>query len=38
MQLLRKLDCKQSEIYDISPVIGTHVGPGTVGIGIYTEE
>ena len=37
-QLLIQLDCKQSEIYDISPVIGTHVGPGTVGIGIYTEE
>jgi len=37
-QLLIQLDCKQSEISDISPVIGTHVGPGTVGIGIYTEE
>jgi DegV family protein with EDD domain len=34
-QLLSQLDCKQSGIYDISPVIGTHVGPGTVGIGFY---
>lgn len=37
-QLLHQIDCKQSEIYEISPVIGTHVGPGTVGIGIYPEE
>lgn len=36
-QLLSQLDCKQSGIYEISPVIGTHVGPGTVGIGIYPE-
>jgi len=34
-QLLAQLDCKQTGIYEISPVIGTHVGPGTVGIGIY---
>jgi len=34
-QLLSQLDCKQSEIYDISPVIGTHVGPGTIGIAFY---
>jgi len=37
-QLLARLDCKQTGIYEISPVIGTHVGPGTVGIGIYPEE
>ena len=34
-QLLTQIDCKQTGIYEISPVIGTHVGPGTVGIGIY---
>ena len=34
-QLLEELDCKQIEIYDISPVIGVHVGPGTIGLAIY---
>ena len=37
-QLLQQLDCEQIEIYDISPVIGTHVGPGTIGLAIYTLE
>ena len=35
--LLDQLDCKQSDIYDLSPVIGTHVGPGTIGVAIYPE-
>ena len=33
--LLEQLDCKQIEIYDLSPVIGAHVGPGTIGLAIY---
>ena len=37
-QLLEQLDCKQIEMYDISPVIGTHVGPGSIGLAIYTLE
>ena len=37
-QLLEQLDCTQIEIYDISPVIGAHVGPGTIGLGIYTSK
>lgn len=37
-QLSDQIDCKQVEIYDFSPVIGTHVGPGTVGVGIYPAE
>ena len=37
-QLQSQLDCKQAEIYEISPVIGTHVGPGTVGVAVYPEE
>ena len=37
-QLSEQLDCTQIEIYDISPVIGTHVGPGTIGVAIYTLE
>jgi len=36
-QLLSQLECRESGIYEISPVIGTHVGPGTVGLGIYQE-
>jgi len=34
-QILENLDCKQIDIYDISPVIGVHVGPGTIGLAIY---
>jgi DegV family protein with EDD domain len=37
-QLSDQIECKQVEIYDFSPVIGTHVGPGTVGVGIYPAE
>jgi len=37
-QLLEQLDCEQIEIYDLSPVIGAHVGPGTIGVAIYTLE
>jgi len=37
-QLLDQLDCKQPEIYNLSPVIGTHVGPGTIGIAFYASE
>lgn len=36
-QLLEQLDCKQIEIYDISPVIGTHVGPGALGVAVYPD-
>ena len=36
-QLSDQINCKQIEIYDFSPAIGTHVGPGTVGVGIYPE-
>ncbi|RLC97186.1 MAG: hypothetical protein DRI46_13210 [Chloroflexi bacterium] len=37
-QLLSQLECRESGLYDISPVIGTHVGPGTVGIGVHQVE
>jgi len=36
-QLSVQIECKQAEIYEISPVIGSHVGPGAVGVGIYKE-
>jgi DegV family protein with EDD domain len=37
-KLLINLDCKQSKIYEMSPVIGTHVGPGTLGVAVYPAE
>jgi len=37
-QFRSQLDCRQSDIYDISPVIGTHVGPGSLGVAVYTDE
>ncbi|MCK4489066.1 MAG: DegV family protein, partial [Anaerolineales bacterium] len=37
-QLSVQIECKQADIYPFSPVIGAHVGPGTVGIGIYPSE
>ena len=36
--LAEKIDCAELGIYDLSPVIGTHVGPGTIGIALHTEE
>jgi len=36
-QLISQLDCRESGLFEISPVIGTHVGPGTLGIGVYPE-
>ena len=31
------VECKFVEIFELSPVIGVHVGPGTVGLAIYAE-
>ena len=36
-QIKAHIDCLQSDIYEISPVIGTHVGPGSIGVAIYPE-
>ena len=33
-----RLDCVEVETYQLSPVIGTHVGPGTLGIAMYPED
>lgn len=32
------LDCHKIEIYPLSPVIGAHVGEGTIGVSIHTIE
>ena len=37
-KLLQQLNCTQVEIYDLSPAIGVHVGPGTIGLAIYTAD
>jgi DegV family protein with EDD domain len=37
-QIKDHIDCLQLDIYELSPVIGTHVGPGAIGVAIYPEE
>ena len=34
----KRFACKEVDIYELSPVIGTHVGPGTLGIALYPEN
>jgi len=36
--LSQQIDCAEMGIYDLSPVIGTHVGPGAIGIALHTIE
>jgi DegV family protein with EDD domain len=36
--LAERLEIAEMEIYELSPVIGTHVGPGTVGIALHTVD
>ena len=36
--LSQRMDCFEMGIYELSPVIGTHVGPGTLGIAVHTVE
>jgi len=33
-----RFKCLEVETYELSPVIGTHVGPGTLGIAMYPDE
>jgi len=35
-EIQQMLDCYEIVIHDISPVIGTHVGPGALGISVHT--
>ena len=35
-EIKQMLDCYEVGIYKISPVIGTHVGPGALGISVHT--
>ena len=36
--LSQRMDYAEMGVYELSPVIGTHVGPGTLGIAIHTIE
>ncbi len=35
--LTKQLNCSESLLLDLSPVIGSHVGTGTIGVSIYTD-
>ena len=35
-QLAKRVDCQECFTVELSPVIGTHVGPGTIGIAFYS--
>ncbi|MFO8035558.1 MAG: DegV family protein [Anaerolineales bacterium] len=37
-QLEKCVSCQELHQYELSPVIGAHVGPGTLGITFYVEE
>jgi DegV family protein with EDD domain len=37
-ELSKRMDCAEMGVYELSPVIGTHVGPGTLGIAVHTTE
>ncbi|HEY62190.1 MAG TPA: DegV family protein [Anaerolineae bacterium] len=34
----QNFDCEEIDIYELSPVIGTHVGPGTIGVSFYSTS
>ncbi len=36
--LAKHLDCRELFVLEFSPVIATHVGPGTTGVALYTVE
>ncbi|BBB49738.1 DegV family protein [Pelolinea submarina] len=38
MALSERMKYAEMETYELSPVIGTHVGPGTVGIALHTVD
>lgn len=36
-KVAKRIQCREVDIYELSPVIGTHVGPGTIGIAVLPE-
>jgi DegV family protein with EDD domain len=37
-QLKVKFNCAELDVFEAGPVIGTHAGPGTVGVAFYTSD
>lgn len=37
-KLVEQLDCVDADIYNLSPVIGTHTGEGTIGVSVHTVQ
>ncbi len=37
-ELEKRMNLAEIEIFELSPVIGTHAGPGTLGIAVHTTE
>ena len=37
-ELEKAVSCQEVHTYELSPVIGTHVGPGTLGVSVYTSN
>lgn len=35
-QLKAKFNCAELDVFEAGPVIGTHAGPGTLGVAFYT--
>ncbi len=36
-QIQLRINCSQTMMVELSPVIGTHVGPGTIGLSVYAD-
>ena len=36
-RVIEQINCLTTDIIDLSPVIGAHVGPGTIGLAFYSE-
>lgn len=37
-EIASQVDCQEIDVYPISPVIGTHAGPGTLGVVVHTTQ
>jgi DegV family protein with EDD domain len=37
-EIASQIDCQQIDVYPISPVIGAHTGPGTLGVVVHTTQ
>lgn len=38
IRMIERFDCRELFVLEFSPVIATHVGPGTVGVALYPVE